>query len=124
MYETDKSGRPVTDTFGNRRLNDMGTRFAQYVEQAARLGLDVENQKQYAMGFLQRDVMLAQHQRGQAVQNGDRLKQQAVANQRPPGQIGGTQTVPNDLVADPAQMDIKRMLLEDINAAGITDFDR
>lgn len=124
MYETDKAGKPVTDVFGNRRLNEMGTRFAQYVERAAKMGLDVEQQKEMAIGFLQRDVLMAQQQRSQAVQNGDRLKQQAISNQQPaPSFGGGTQIVPNDLVAEPAQQDIKRMLMEDLAAAGITSID-
>ncbi len=73
-------------------LSPAGQRFLGYVQQAEQMGLNTQAQQQYAMGFLQRDVLYAQQQA---------YAQQQSAQQ--PAQLDPAQAAKNAFLQNAAQ---------------------
>lgn len=76
LHQHDGQGQIVTDPLSGRPvLSEWGKRFAGYVQEAANMGLaGTTAQRNYALGLVQRDFLLAKQQ---AAPTGDAARQQA-----------------------------------------------
>jgi hypothetical protein len=90
LYQKDAAGQfqtqaqldPRTGQLVQQRLlSPWGQQFRNYVEQAAQYGItDLQKQKDYALGLVQRDVALAERQQAGAQTAGNQANQQFLQN--------------------------------------------
>lgn len=81
LHERDAQGNLLQDPrTGRPALSSLGRQFAQYVQQAERMGLyDSHTQQQYAMTALQRDFLASRYQQQAGLSQGEAAKQQFLA---------------------------------------------
>lgn len=131
LYAKDQNNRIIYGQNGRPQLSPHGTRYYQYVEQAAGWGMtDINQQHDYAISMVERDAYRAQRMANQGVaqQAAPALQQQAPAGAQRAANVNQLQTMvnPSRKNVQPTNsattgLSLAEMLRQDLRDEGIDD---
>ncbi len=127
IHQRDSQGQLVMDRqTGRPQLTELGQRYAGYVRQAEQMGLsNTQAQHDYALGLVQRDFLMQQHQAAQTQQAQQTANQQAqqqfLEQGNRPNQganVQGTSGGAGNAPRSGGSRSLKESMLKNLQAAG------